>query len=195
MCTCSLKLPTPSWCCCLEVIRISSRRFRTGCHLVQQRYTATPHRHTHTHRQTQTDRQTDRHTTVDSSEDRKRMDSFYVVYVYHYVEHPPQGTSLNTGHDGNPDVSVWSCLLPDNTCRDANSVIYVAVCGLAFDLTIPVIWRQPSYLALCANMTDITILLLLPSSFTCQLISFIITTLIVHHSFALSLHAQNLPFQ
>jgi len=62
--------------------------------------------HTHTHRQTQTDRQTDRHTTVDSSEDRKRMDSFYVVYVYHYVEHPPQGTSLNTGHDGNPDVSV-----------------------------------------------------------------------------------------
>ena len=42
---------------------------------------------------------------------------------------------------------------------------------------------------------DITILLLLPSSFTCQLISFIITTLIVHHSFALSPHAQNLPFQ
>ena len=33
------------------------------------------------------------------------------------------------------------------------------------------------------------------SSFTCQLISLIITTLIIHHSFALLLQAQNLPFQ
>ena len=35
----------------------------------------------------------------------------------------------------------------------------------------------------------------LTSSFTCQLISLIITTLIIHHSFALLLQAQNLPFQ
>ena len=35
----------------------------------------------------------------------------------------------------------------------------------------------------------------LTSSFTCQLISIIITTLIIHHSFTLSLQAQNLPFQ
>jgi len=35
----------------------------------------------------------------------------------------------------------------------------------------------------------------LTSSFTCQLISIIITTLITHHSFTLSLQAQNLPFQ
>jgi len=35
----------------------------------------------------------------------------------------------------------------------------------------------------------------LTSLFTCQLISIIITTLIVHHSFTLSLYAQNLPFQ
>ena len=35
----------------------------------------------------------------------------------------------------------------------------------------------------------------LTSSFTCQLISVIITTLIIHHSFTLSLQAQNLPFQ
>jgi len=35
----------------------------------------------------------------------------------------------------------------------------------------------------------------LTSSFTCQLISIIITTLIIHHSFILSLQAQNLPFQ
>jgi len=35
----------------------------------------------------------------------------------------------------------------------------------------------------------------LTSSFTCQLISSIITTLIIHHSFTLSLHTQNLPFQ
>jgi len=33
------------------------------------------------------------------------------------------------------------------------------------------------------------------SSFTCQLISIIITTLIIYHSFTLSLQAQNLPFQ
>jgi len=32
-------------------------------------------------------------------------------------------------------------------------------------------------------------------SFTCQLISITITTLIIHHSFTLSLQAQNLPFQ
>jgi len=35
----------------------------------------------------------------------------------------------------------------------------------------------------------------LTSSFTYQLISIIITTLIIHHSFTLSLQAQNLPFQ
>ena len=35
----------------------------------------------------------------------------------------------------------------------------------------------------------------LTSSFTCQLISIIITTLIIHHPFTLSLQAQNLPFQ
>ena len=35
----------------------------------------------------------------------------------------------------------------------------------------------------------------LASSFTCQLISIIITTLIIHRSFTLSLQAQNLPFQ
>ena len=35
----------------------------------------------------------------------------------------------------------------------------------------------------------------LTSSFTCQLISIIITTLVIHHSFTLSLQAQNLPFQ
>jgi len=33
------------------------------------------------------------------------------------------------------------------------------------------------------------------SSFTCQLICIIITTLIIHHSFTLLLQAQNLPFQ
>ena len=35
----------------------------------------------------------------------------------------------------------------------------------------------------------------LTSSFTCQLISVIITTLVIHHAFTLSLQAQNLPFQ
>ena len=35
----------------------------------------------------------------------------------------------------------------------------------------------------------------LTSSFTCQLISVIITILIIYHSFTLSLQAQNLPFQ
>jgi len=35
----------------------------------------------------------------------------------------------------------------------------------------------------------------LTSSFTFQLISIIITTLIIHHSFTLSLQAQTLPFQ
>jgi len=35
----------------------------------------------------------------------------------------------------------------------------------------------------------------LTSSFTCQLISIIVTTLIIHHSFTLSLQAQNLHFQ
>ena len=35
----------------------------------------------------------------------------------------------------------------------------------------------------------------LTSSFTCQLISITITTLIIHHSFTLSFQAQNLPFQ
>ena len=35
----------------------------------------------------------------------------------------------------------------------------------------------------------------LTSSFTCQLISVIITTLSIHHSFTLSLQAQNLPIQ
>ena len=34
----------------------------------------------------------------------------------------------------------------------------------------------------------------LTSSFTCQLISIIITTLIIHHSFTFSLQAQNLPY-
>ena len=33
------------------------------------------------------------------------------------------------------------------------------------------------------------------SSFTCQLVFVIIPTLIIHHSFTLSLQAQNLPFQ
>jgi len=35
----------------------------------------------------------------------------------------------------------------------------------------------------------------LTSSFTCQLIFVIITTLIIHHSFTLSIQAQNIPFQ
>ena len=35
----------------------------------------------------------------------------------------------------------------------------------------------------------------LTSPFTCQCISVIITTVIIHHSFTLSLQAQNLPFQ
>ena len=35
----------------------------------------------------------------------------------------------------------------------------------------------------------------LTSSFSCHLISVIITTLIIHHSFTVSLQAQNLPFQ
>ena len=35
----------------------------------------------------------------------------------------------------------------------------------------------------------------LTSSLTCQLISIIITSLIIHHSFTLSLQAQNLPLQ
>ena len=35
----------------------------------------------------------------------------------------------------------------------------------------------------------------LTSSFICQLISIIITTLIIRHSFNLSLQAENLPFQ
>jgi len=35
----------------------------------------------------------------------------------------------------------------------------------------------------------------LTSSFTCQLISVIITTLIIHHSFTLSLQNENLAFQ
>jgi len=35
----------------------------------------------------------------------------------------------------------------------------------------------------------------LTSSFTCELISIIITIVIIHHSFTLSLQAQNLPFQ
>jgi len=35
----------------------------------------------------------------------------------------------------------------------------------------------------------------LTSSLVCQLISIITTTLIIHHSFTLSLQAQNLPFQ
>ena len=35
----------------------------------------------------------------------------------------------------------------------------------------------------------------LTSLFTCHLISIIITTLIIRHSFTLSLQAQNLPFQ
>ena len=33
------------------------------------------------------------------------------------------------------------------------------------------------------------------TSFSCQLISVIITTLVTHHSFTISLQAQNLPFQ
>jgi len=36
---------------------------------------------------------------------------------------------------------------------------------------------------------------LLTSSLICQLISIITTTLIIHHSFTVSLQAQNLPFQ
>ena len=40
-----------------------------------------------------------------------------------------------------------------------------------------------------------TVMSRLTSSFTCQLISIITTTLIIHHSFTLSLQAQNLPFQ
>ena len=35
----------------------------------------------------------------------------------------------------------------------------------------------------------------LTSSFTCQLISITITTLVIHHSLTLSLQARNLPFQ
>jgi len=47
-------------------------------------------------------------------------------------------------------------------------------------------WFFPSALPVMSRLT---------SSFTCQLISIIITTLIIHHSFTLSLQAQNLPFQ
>jgi len=47
-------------------------------------------------------------------------------------------------------------------------------------------WFIPSALPVMSRLT---------SSFTCQLISVIITILIICHSFALSLQAQNLPFQ
>jgi len=42
---------------------------------------------------------------------------------------------------------------------------------------------------------SLTILVSFTSSSTYQLISVIIPTLVVHHSFTLSLQAQNLPFQ
>ena len=110
---------------------------------------------THTHRETDTNRQTDRQTTVDSSEDRKRIDSFHVVCVYHYVEHPPQGTLPQYWSRRQPWrlcvilLVTWQYLSWCQLCYS----LYVAVCGLAFDLTIPVVlWRQPSYLAVCANM-------------------------------------------
>ena len=47
-------------------------------------------------------------------------------------------------------------------------------------------WFIPSALPVISWLT---------SSFSCQLISITITTLIIHHSFTLSLQAQNLPFQ
>ena len=47
----------------------------------------------------------------------------------------------------------------------------------------------------CNCHTTSPVMSRLTSSFTCQLVSVIITTLIIHHSFTLSLQAQNLPFQ
>ena len=47
----------------------------------------------------------------------------------------------------------------------------------------------------CCTLSTSPVMSRLTSSFTCQLISIIITTLIIHHCFTLSLQAQNLPFQ
>jgi len=54
----------------------------------------------------------------------------------------------------------------------------------------PSLESTPGFIPLASPVTS-----RLTSLFTCQLISIIITTLVIHHSFTLSLQAQNLPFQ
>ena len=70
-----------------------------------------------------------------------------------------------------------------------------------FSYAAPAVWNTLSPSLQQLTKTDSfkrqlkTVLFERAFSFTCQLISIIITTLIIHHSFTLSLQAQNLPFQ
>jgi len=70
------------------------------------------------------------------------------------------------------------------TCLSYVHISFIQICiNPSLELTLRFI---PSASPVMSRLT---------SSFTCQLISVIITTLIIHHSFTLSLQAQNLPFQ
>jgi len=87
----------------------------------------------------------------------------------------------------------------------SSNAFYLAIClflRLAICLFLLMLWmwyfENESTELDCAGQVDETInfwvMSGLTSSFTCHLISDI-TTLIIHHSFTLSLLAQNLPFQ
>ena len=70
------------------------------------------------------------------------------------------------------------------------AVCFILLCNVFFDRSFRYagINSQIHSVSLASHVRFI-------SSFTCQLISVIITTLIIYHSFTLSLQAQNLPFQ
>ena len=70
------------------------------------------------------------------------------------------------------------------------TILSLKITDRSFRYASPRLWNQlPAFFPSASPVMS-----RLTSSFTCQLISIIITTLIIHHPFTLSLQAQNLPF-
>jgi len=106
---------------------------------------------------------------------------------------------------------LWRCWLGHLTRKIVSEMTYNVSSGRLhptvpyYHRLSPFLAQQPLLIQICITPSVEStpgffpsaspVMFRLTSSFTCQLISIIITTLIIHHSFTLSLQAQNLPFQ
>jgi len=113
----------------------------------------------------------------------KRME-YKLLSLTYKVLTTTQPIYLNNLISVQPPRSLLSPFSPANYLLIENHRSLIQICITPFLESTP--WFIPSTSPVMSPLT---------SSFTCQLISVIITTLIIHHSFTLSLPTQNLPFQ